>query len=143
MRLPYTTCEPECQFIKDGKCVYRDMHVPTVAVDFDRVLFTHEKWNGHENFGTPLPGAKESLTRLREMGFKIMIWTTRNQPDIIENALNQYGIPFDFINNNPNQPPEINPSKPIANYYIDDRAVRFTDWEKVIQEIEQREIHDP
>jgi hypothetical protein len=120
-----------------------EMHVPTIAIDFDKVLFTHESWQGHDHFGDPMPGAKEAISELQQMGFKIMIWTTRNQPDIIAGACKKHGIPYDYINENPNQAPEINPGKPVADYYIDDRAVRFTSWSEVMTEIKYREVHDP
>jgi hypothetical protein len=139
---PYPHCKDDCRFIKNGSCDYRNQHVPTVAVDFDRVLFEHESWQGHINVGKPIPGAKEALERLQRMGFKIMIWTTRAQKDIIAQACTSSGIPFDYINENPNQPPEINPSKPVADYYIDDRAMHFVSWDQVIFEIEHRQIHD-
>lgn len=141
--LPYSHCIPSCQFIRDGECRYREMHTPTIAVDFDRVLFTHESWQGHYNVGEPIPGAREALLELQKMGFKIMIWTTRAQADIISEACTKNGIPFDYINHNPNQPPEINPSKPVADYYIDDRAVTFISWPGVLEEIRHREMHDP
>ena len=140
---PYPHCEPSCKFIRDGKCKYREMHIPTIAVDFDRVLFTHESWQGHFHVGDPIPGAKEALSELQEMGFKIMIWTTRAQKDIIENACITNHIPFDYINENPNQPPEINPSKPVADYYIDDRALHFQSWDRTLSELKTREKHDP
>jgi len=141
--LPYPHCKPGCHFVKDGKCKYREMHTPTIAVDFDKVLFTHESWQGHQQVGDPIPGAREALAELQQMGFKIMIWTTRNQRDIIAAACELHKIPFDYINHNPNQPSEINPSKPVADYYIDDRAVRFTYWKDTLSEIKSREITDP
>jgi len=140
---PYPHCDPACRFIKEGECRYREMHIPTIAVDFDKVLFTHESWQGHYHVGEPISGAKETLLALQEMGFKIMIWTTRAQVDIIADACSKNGIPYDYINQNPNQPPEINPSKPVADYYIDDRAVTFTTWSEVLDEIKHREKHDP
>jgi len=139
---PYPHCKGSCQFIKDGNCDYRNQHIPTIAVDFDRVLFTHESWQGHFNVGDPIPGAKEALRTFRVMGFKIMIWTTRAQKDIIADACTKAEIPFDYINENPNQPPEINPSKPVADYYIDDRALHFVSWEQTLIEIFSREKHD-
>jgi len=140
---PYPRCEPDCKFIINNECKYYDHHIPTVAVDFDRVLFTHDSWQGHEHYGDPIPDARIVLLALRKKGFKIMIWTTRDQKDVIIEACNKHNIPYDYINENPNQPPEINPSKPVADYYIDDRAVRFTSWKDVLQEISHRENNDP
>lgn len=139
---PYPHCIDGCRFIRNGACGYNAMHTPTIAVDFDRVIFTHDHWQGHQHYGDPIPGVKEALAEFRRMGFKVMIWTTRDQRDIIKTALDLHGIPFDYINHNPNQPPEINPGKPVADYYIDDRAVRFTSWDAVMREIKEREIID-
>lgn len=142
MELPYKHCVKGCKFIKNGKCTYIEKHISTIAVDFDKVLFKQDKWEGHEHYGKPIDGGKEALEEFRRMGFKIMIWTTRDQPDIIEKALNEHNIPFDYINKNPNQPPEISKGKLVADYYIDDRAVRFTDWGSVVEEIKEREETD-
>jgi hypothetical protein len=141
--MPYPHCRDDCGFVRDGKCSYLEMHIPTIAVDFDRVLFHHTTWNGHEQYGEPIAGAREALKELRCMGFRVMIWTTRNQREVIVEALHRHDIQYDFINENPNQPPEINPSKPAADYYIDDRAVRFMNWPQVLAEIREREITDP
>ena len=140
---PYSHCHEDCKFIKGGKCKYREMHVPTIAVDFDRVLFTHESWKGHFHVGDLISGAREAILEFQKMGFKIMIWTTRAQKDVIKNACINAGIPFDYINENPNQPPEINPSKPVADYYIDDRALHFRSWDQTLKEVKARERHDP
>lgn len=138
---PYDRCEEGCPFIEGKKCAYPENHVKTVAVDLDRVLFELPNgWQGHEYFGEFIPGGSSALYRLRNLGFKIVIYTTRNQPDLIEQELRRHDIPFDYINVNPNQPPEINPSKIVADYYIDDRAVHFKgNWEEVITEIIERE----
>ena len=71
-----------------------------------------------------------------------MIWTTRCDEDIIQAALLKHNIPFDYINCNPNQPPDVAICKPVADYYIDDRAVRFTSWSSVLSEIKEREKND-
>jgi len=140
---PYPHCVEGCKFTIGEECKYREMHVPTVAVDFDKVIFTHDSWQGHEHYGDLINGARESMIELRKMGFKIMIWTTRDQTDLIAEACKKYEIPYDYINQNPNQPPEINPSKPVADYYIDDRAVYFQTWDLALNEIKAREVHDP
>ena len=140
---PYPHCRADCRFIRDGECCYRDLHTSTVAVDFDNVLFHHPEWKGHEHYGPPIDGAREALIELQRMGFKIMIWTTRVSLEVVGDACKEHGIPFDYINHNPNQPPDVNPSKPVADYYIDDRAVRFTRWPEVLAEIKGREGTDP
>lgn len=142
---PYDYCEDGCPFIsEDGsQCRYRENHIHIVAVDFDKVLFRHEQWNGHKHYGEPMPDVYWALHQLKYMGFKIMVWTTRNQPEIIAEAMERYSLPYDYINENPHQPPEISPAKPVADYYIDDRGVHFTDWVSTIEEIKRREIEEP
>jgi hypothetical protein len=141
--LPYPRCVEGCCHIEDGKCVYRRNHVDVAAVDMDKTLFYHEKWEGHEHFGELMPDAKWGLEELRRMGFKIMIWTTRRDKDLIEAQLKKYDLPYDYINENPNQAPDINPTKPVANYYIDDCGVHHTGWVKTITEIKQRQQTHP
>jgi len=71
------------------------------------------------------------------------IVTKKHGKGVMISVQDKNGIPYDYINQNPNQPPEINPSKPVADYYIDDRAVTFTTWDEVLDEIKHREKHDP
>jgi len=143
MEKPYKHCVDGCRFIVGGQCRFYELHVPTVAVDFDRTLFHHIDWEGHEQCGEPIPGARDAVLELRKMGFTIVVWTTRNQPDIVTAAMKKYDIPFDYINENPNQPPDANPNKLTADFYIDDRAVRFTNWPYVLAEIRTRLKTDP
>ncbi len=113
-----------------------------VAIDFDGTLFEYDGWKNSAHYGEPIDGAKEAVEKLRDRGFKIMIFTTRGNVEGVKEALEKYDIPYDYINENPHAPPEadISDVKPPANYYIDDRAVHFTgDWNEVMKEIEKRE----
>jgi hypothetical protein len=83
------------------------------------------------------------MEKLREMGFEIIIYTTRTNPNVnpgytkyqlaakVEKVLRKHSIPFDKI--------ELG-GKPIARYYIDDRALTFLDsWEDMLCTIEELE----
>lgn len=95
--------------------------MPTIAIDFDGVLHSYEKgWQGGIIYGTLVQGAKEALDVLRE-GYEIVVFTSRDDLENVENWLfKQLGYRVAVTN-----------TKPIALAYIDDRAIRFTNWEDI------------
>jgi len=123
----------------NGRCIYHELDRPKViAVDLDGVILEFDKWKGHKHFGKPIPGAREALEKLKELGFVIVIWTTRDNVDDIARVLKEHNIPFDYINENPFQPPDCS-NKIYADVYVDDRAVEFNgNWDEVIEKIERR-----
>lgn len=105
-----------------------------VAIDFDGVLNTYSSgWKGPAYTDDPVPGAASAITRLWEDGFRIIIYSTRaNTPEGVQ-AIR------DFIDNKlglDGSRVEITDRKPIAESYIDDRAIRFSgDWPKTLREL--------
>ena len=111
---------------------------PVVCVDFDGTL-VH---NAYPETGSPIEGSAEALLRLRKMGFYIIIFSCRTnislclneremfrQKKLIEKSLKDYGIPFDEVALS-------STGKPIADFYIDDRAVPFSgDWNTALEYI--------
>ena len=111
-----------------------------VAVDLDGVIFDFDwdSWvkHGMDYFGKLKEGAIGGLMALRQRGYKIVIHTCRINPEInkgytvdelrkiVSKALKKHGIPFDEI--------WVKEGKPIADYYIDDRAIRFESWSQVM-----------
>jgi len=94
---------------------------PWIAVDFDHTLV---------ELDTPLPGAKQAMERLKDLGYAIMIHSCNNK-GWIEKVLRANDIPYDYIWN-----PAEDTGKPACDAYVDDRGVGFTgDWNKVIDEI--------
>lgn len=118
---------------------------PAVAVDLDGVIFEYDGWRGPDHFGDPLPGAKEFLQSLRDMGIRIIIHTARTNkthgdPDevaaAITNVLWVADLEFDEV--------WTGRGKPIALAYIDDRAIfmssevcqdKLRGWNSVLAEI--------
>jgi len=98
-----------------------------VCVDFDSTLYP---WRPVYEQPDPLPGAVEAMQRLKRAGYRIVIFTSRLSPtwldstkytasdqlDHIEGVLKRDGIPFD----------EITAEKVPAEFYIDDRSLRFS-----------------
>jgi hypothetical protein len=104
----------------------------TICVDFDGVIADYSKgWQGNGIFGDPVPGASKVLHKLRLAGWKIIIFTTRGEVDLLAKYFHKNSIPYDEINKNSDNPPGSNNGKPIADVYLDDRGVRFNgDWDE-------------
>ena len=97
-----------------------------VIIDLDGTICSEEK-----QFSRALAklknGAIESLEKLREKGYKIIIYSARTwaEYEMTENWLKENKVPYD----------QIILGKPQGDYWIDDRAIRFRSWEQVINEI--------
>ncbi len=99
----------------------------TLCIDLDATLAEYHGWTSVDDIGKPLPGAKEFVNGLRDMGFRIVIFTSRlnsqvNGPEAqtkgykaVVNWFIDNGIHFDKI--------YTGEGKPMAEAYIDDRAV--------------------
>lgn len=85
----------------------------TIAVDFDYTLVDSPT-------ATPLPGAREAISLLREQGHKIIVHSCNN-PAYIEQWMNNHDIRFDSI--------WTGKGKPVADIYLDDRAIPHVNWQ--------------
>jgi len=104
-----------------------------VCIDLDGTLCKQQPFGDGFVEGEPKLAAKEALIGFKKTGYKIIILTTRLNPDFggdlvwkkdrVIAWLNKYEIPFDEVTNN----------KPSADMYIDNKAVKFMDWEEVIR----------
>jgi|GEM_PF-944016 len=95
----------------------------TIAVDFDGVIADYNGWQGEDVLGAPRPDVIEALHKLRALGWKIIIHTTRADYTIAS-FLNQAAIPFDEINSNTDY--QNAGPKPVATVYWDDRSLRYS-----------------
>jgi hypothetical protein len=110
---------------------------PTIAVDFDGTLVTAtigpDGDFDEESAGNLRPGAKAVMEAWRDKGYRIIIHTVRGNTDFVGSYLEEKGVPFDHINENPDQP-EGASSKPLADVYVDDRAVNAeVSWERLAE----------
>lgn len=108
----------------------------TIAIDFDGVIHGYSKsWQDGSIYDKPKQGAKLAMAKLVKQGFNIVIFTTRLNPEIrdkneateqaemLDKWLGKYGFTkgkhYHYIT----------ALKPKAKVYIDDRALKFIDWE--------------
>lgn len=106
------------------------MSIPTLAVDFDGTIVEHK----FPLIGVLKPGVKEAMQELHKK-YYIIIFSVRatwgifnGYPKCVEEMiefLKQNDIPYDLIARK-------DCGKPLADYYIDDRAIEFKDnWREI------------
>lgn len=100
----------------------------TLAIDFDGTLCKYQSFGDGVIYQEPNVGAVDVVNKLYNNGWKIIIFTCRARHefggdgiDSIKAWLDRFGIPHH----------EITAEKPIATAYIDDRAIRFTNWQDI------------
>jgi hypothetical protein len=112
-----------------------------IAVDFDGTLCEHS----FPEIGALRPGAREALTMFRDIGYKVLIYTCRTshwhydifggdpeQPTLERERVQEmivwlakHEIPYDEIDDGSR-------GKPLADYYIDDKGIRFNNnWGRI------------
>lgn len=107
-----------------------------VCVDLDGTIAHYQGWVSETDFGEPIEGVQEAFAKLQSAGWKIIIFTTRGNQELVRNYLTSHSIPFDHINLNPDQPENAGSGKPIADVYVDDRGLQFNgDWGVTAEEI--------
>jgi hypothetical protein len=111
-----------------------------VAVDFDGVINSYiSGWKGPTETDAPVLSAAESLKTLYGRGYKIIIFSTRANTQEGIDTIREY-LRKHTKNNELADTIEITDQKPIADMYIDDRAIPFNgDWEETLKRIEEFE----
>jgi len=104
-----------------------------IMIDFDKVIHSYDEgFKDGSIYGKVISGAKEAIDKLKDMGFEIVIFTTRasdfendgkNQKEDVKKWLQKNNIYFD----------NITAEKLGAVAYIDDKAVRFENWKQVMK----------
>ena len=104
----------------------------TICVDFDGTLSEYDGWQCSDVCGLPIPGAVETIREWHDIGHTIIIFTCRADTSIVADWCCKNGVPYDAINEDPDAIPGGTSGKPLADVYIDDKAVRFDGcWEEV------------
>lgn len=114
----------------------------TICIDFDGVINSYENgFQGKGKFDDPVPGCAEAIQNLKQAGHTIIIHTCRTEVHDIRNYLLDHNIPFDYFNFNPeNREFDLNATKPLADIYIDDKALNFGgSWKGMVHKVENFE----
>jgi hypothetical protein len=95
------------------------------AIDFDGVIHDYKNPIPGRRMGGVIAGTKEALETIRNNGDKIIIHTVRGgSPQHISDFMQYYELPFDSVTD----------IKPNADFYIDDKAVRFEgNWDETLK----------
>lgn len=102
---------------------------PKVLVDFDGVIHRYSKgWADGTVYDDPMPGALEALEQMELDGYEVVIFSTRDAEQIVD-ALARWGFPAYRVTN----------IKEPAVAQIDDRAIRFVDWDQAATDL--RALH--
>lgn len=114
-----------------------------ICVDFDGVLHRYDHYRGVDVFNRPVDGASEGMQYLHNQGHTLILWTTRPITEKLKAWLAIHGIPIDYYNENPNRVAtgQLDPRKPVADIYLDDRGITFEgDWPRIIHVIENFKV---
>lgn len=100
-----------------------------LAIDFDSTIHDPFTRNKGYKMGTPVDGAAESIRQLRLQGHYIIIFPTwadtEKKRQAIIDWLTYFGVEYD----------DVTSTKPEADVYLDNNALRFTSWDKALRDI--------
>ncbi|MDI2124919.1 hypothetical protein [Yinghuangia seranimata] len=112
----------------------------TLAVDFDGVIHAYSRgWHDGTIYDPPLPGALDAL-HLLLADDAVFVFTTRAVDQVAE-WLNERGVPAKADTTrarkfwNTRGTVLVTNRKLAAHAYLDDRAIRFRDWQQALAEL--------
>lgn len=103
----------------------KDPSRKTLCIDFDGVIHRYSKgYHDKTAYDIPMEGAYESLFKLKSQGYRIVIFTARDTTEVVEWLQKHWrGTPLEGL--------EVTNVKIPALAYVDDRAIRFTNWNDI------------
>jgi hypothetical protein len=118
--------------------VVKEQEAKTLAIDFDGVIHKNSKgFHDGTVYDDPIEGSFEALSSLSK-DYKLIIFSAKAKSDrplingksgieLIWEWLDKYNMK-QFIT-------DVVSDKPRALYYIDDKAIHFTDWNNTLKQI--------
>lgn len=108
-----------------------------IAVDFDGTIVTHM----YPKIGEEIPNSIYFLKKIQEMGHLLILWTCREQAELIEAVTycRSKGLHFDAVNTNAvTMPDNLAKSKIYADCYIDDKNLEGKiDWKHIYKKVKE------
>ncbi len=95
-----------------------------IAFDFDGVLAQYDGWKGIDVLGEPIQETIQTVRKLKEEGYKILIFTSRMDTPKLRQWLKNNNVPYDAINKNVPDIPQKD-AKCFYHCFIDDRNLHF------------------
>jgi len=103
--------------------IKRASHIPTVGVDFDGTIAKLvEPFEKDISALKPRSNARKWMKKFQDMGARVIIFTVRDDEQGIKDWCHEHDIPYDYVNENPDQPPDSS-GKVMCDVYWDDRGV--------------------
>lgn len=111
-----------------------------VCIDFDGVI--HDNYDGFGDgtiYGPIIPGAAKAIQQFAER-YNIIIFTAKAKPDRpLINGKTGAELVMEWLekHNLSQYVQEVTSEKPRALVYIDDKAIRFTDWVSTLTQFKE------
>ena len=99
-----------------------------IIIDIDGTICTEERTYSR-SLAKPLPGAIESVNKLFSEGHTIIFYSARSWME--------YEITSDWLKRNGFLYHQLILGKPIGDIWIDDRAMRFENWDNTLEYLER------
>lgn len=100
--------------------------------DLDGTICYTKKENENYKDVKPIPGSVETIQKLKESGHYIIIMTARNMKTYNNNIgkiiANQSLVVIEWLDKHKIPYDELHFGKPLADFYIDDKAIKLTNW---------------
>ena len=95
-----------------------------ILIDMDGVICTEEK-TFERALAKPIPGAKEAIDALKAEGHQLIIYTARSWAELAMTKawLEKHKIQYDGVHM----------GKPVADCFVDDRAIAYTGWPATLE----------
>jgi len=100
-----------------------------IIIDLDGTICTEEKTYSR-SLARPRKGAVESVNKLYDEGNIIIIYTARTWME--------YEMTIDWLKNYQVKFHQLMMGKPIGDIWIDDRALHFSDWDNMMEQLSNK-----
>lgn len=100
-----------------------------IIIDLDGTICTEEK-TFSRSMAKPLPNAKKSINKLYKEGYIIILYSARSwmEYEMTAKWLQKYNFKYH----------QLIMGKPIGDVWIDDRAIKYTDWDEIMHKISNK-----